>query len=158
MGGSAGGCREHAPLRIEPEVGQSPENLGQTVSNKPWDVLQEDESWLHVANDVFNEGPEPPLVFDPELVAGNGEGLTRDARRNDIHDTTPYPAAERSKVAPDRSRIHPPFRHARSQYCGRISLPLDVTDRAKARDGSLESEGDAANAGTYSQLIHPLLR
>jgi hypothetical protein len=45
MRGTEGGCGDTVPLRIVPERGQVPENLGHASSSKePWDVLQQDEA------------------------------------------------------------------------------------------------------------------
>ena len=70
MRGTTSGCAEQAPLRIEPEVGQSPEKIGGSESNKPGDVLHEDESRSHLANDPDEFFTEVPLVLEAPLLSG----------------------------------------------------------------------------------------
>jgi hypothetical protein len=55
------GCREHVPLRIEPERGQVPENLAEPPAavdrKETWDVLQERDAWSYLAKNPCDVGP-----------------------------------------------------------------------------------------------------
>lgn len=152
--GTDAGRGEHAPLRIEPQVGQRSENLVHPSIKQPCDVLQEDELGSHVANDARDVRPDPSLVLLRVALAGEGDRLARESRRDDIHDSTPRSAVEGRDIVPDRSRIqglrfHP--RHVNGRGKG---FPLDV---AHATVSSAECESDAklepADSGTKSQPI-----
>jgi hypothetical protein len=69
-----------------------------------------------------------------------GSGLEAWVAPNDeIHASTPSSSVEGSHVAPDRSRIHPPFCHARDQEGGGKGFPLHVHDDARREACSSES-------------------
>ncbi len=106
-----------------------------------WDVLEEAELGLALRDDALDVGPDPPLVLDPALLTGCGEGLAREARNDAIHDSTPRSSIEGAEVGPDRSLRKGPVLHARRQNrCG-IRLDLDVADRASSSsEGKVQTE------------------
>jgi len=65
------------------------------------DVLKENESWLNLGNDAPDLGPEVALVGLSEPLPGDGMRLTREARSDEIHRSTPASAVEGGKVRPD---------------------------------------------------------
>lgn len=154
VGGSRLLRREQVPFRIEPHPRQIPEDGGKSSSNKPRHVLQEDNSGLHLANDLGDGRPDPPLVLLALPLAGGAPRLARESRSDEIHDSTPRATVEGGKVAPDRNRFQEPVRHARCQYRGGMSLPLDVTDRAKpSGSDKSEAEGEAPVAGAQLEDV-----
>jgi hypothetical protein len=139
---------QHRPLRIEPKRGQVPENGTESVVNKePWHVLQEDESRFHVAKDADDSRPEPTVVILPLPLPGAAPRLTREARRDDIHDATPRAAVEGEQVIPDRSRIQGLVFHPRHEGGRRVGVPLNMTNGLVGRDGQVDSELEATNPG-----------
>jgi len=90
------GRAEHEPFRIEPELGQVPENGLEPASNKSRDVLEKDPAGSNLANDPRNVWPDPSLVCDPSALAGDAPGLAAKTRSDKIHDSTPRPAIEGS--------------------------------------------------------------
>ena len=72
----ADSCRaEHAPFRIEPEIGQLSKYTSDIPSKQTWDVLQEDESGFHLANDASDMRPGIAFVVGGEFflpAAENG--------------------------------------------------------------------------------------
>jgi len=54
--------RKHVPLRIEPDVGQGPENGVKSSRSDPWDVFQEDDTRSNTAKDAVDGWPDPPVV------------------------------------------------------------------------------------------------
>ncbi len=142
------GRREHTPFRIEPERGQVSEYLSAIPSKQVWDVLQKDEPGSYVANDACDIGPSVPIVVGPELFSGRAERLTREARSDAIHDSTPSFAVERSKVAPDRSLSQRSRLHLVDQVRSGERFPLHVTDDASLWARKSEAELESASAGT----------
>jgi hypothetical protein len=119
------------------------------IPKDSWNILQEDSVGLDFPDDSGDGGPEVPLVIDSPLLSGDGEGLTGETSREDIHSATPRFAVERDKVIPDRSRSQPPFFHPRRQRCGGIGFPFDVTDAAViVSECKSDSEFEPAAAGT----------
>ncbi len=148
------GCPEQIPFRIEPERGKVAEDVIQTVPNKSGDVLKKHSSWSHVVDDSGDVRPEPPLVFDAALLAGGAERLAREARRDEIHDSTPRATAEGGEVIPDRRRIQRAFRHTTGKRAGRIRFSLDVANSSVSGQSQAESKLKPADPGTESQAIH----
>lgn len=144
----------HAPFSIEPRFGQVPEYVVDASACQARDVLQEDGSLgSRVANDPGDERPEPTFVVGLGAFSRRAPGLAREARRDDVHDSTPRSSVEGLKVIPDRRRIQPPVFHARRQDCGRKGFPFDVTHGADSRAGGSETEIDPSNPGTEGDSV-----
>lgn len=62
--------------------------------NMTGDVLEEDQRGVRLADDASHGGPEVPLVVGAASLAGEGEGLARVARHDEIHCATEEPAWE----------------------------------------------------------------
>jgi len=148
----------HAPLSIEPRFGQVPEYVLESSLRQARHVLQEDgSSGFRVANDPEDGGPEPSRIVGLSALPRGRPGLAREARSDEIHDSTPASSVEGSQVRPDRARIQPSVTHARRQDGGRKGFDLHVTYGADSRAGGVESERDASDPGAKSQLIDGLL-
>lgn len=144
---------ETVPLRIEPEAGHVTEDRSDSVSNKPGDVLEKHPARSNLPNDSRDVGPEPPLVCEPELLSGAGEGLAREASSDAIHDSTPRAAVESKHVSPDGSGLKDPFFHARHQDLSGRVLPLHEADRASARNRQGHAEVEPADSGAERQDV-----
>tara|TARA_R110000824_G_scaffold42788_2_gene125540 strand:+ start:2622 stop:2978 length:357 start_codon:yes stop_codon:yes gene_type:complete len=70
-------------------------------SKEAWDVLQQYPSGSNFANDPNRLGPHVSLIVCGLLLTGNGEGLTWEARRDDIHASTPGSPVEGLHIVPD---------------------------------------------------------
>lgn len=161
-------CRgTKAPLRIEPEVGQGPENVSDpsSLSSDPWDVLQEHELGSHVANDPCDIGPEPAVVVGAETLAGRAVGLAGEPRRDEMNDATPRSAIEGAQVVPDRRRRQSLVLHPRHEGGRGESVPFDSAHKSGPSTGGevdteLESAGAGAEGehveGAWSHIQHPL--
>jgi hypothetical protein len=147
------GRRKHAPLRIEPELGQVPENSFQASNKEAWDVLQKDPPGLNVANDADNLRPDVAVVALAELLPGDAKRLTGESRSNEIHDSTPRASIEGSEVTPERSRIQGALFHTRRQDRGGIGFPLHVTDDAGGRLGESNAEFESSDAGAEGEDV-----
>lgn len=142
------GSAEQIPDRIEPALGQRPENGGQSVGNNGRNVLQEHEARSHIANDSLDGGPEPAVVGEPPSLPGEAERLARESRNDEIHDSTPRAAIEGVKVVPDRSEIQGRFFHPCHESGRSVGVPLDMTDSAVSGDGIAEPKIEPRDAGT----------
>jgi hypothetical protein len=95
VGGTDVGCSKQTPLRIEPELGQVPENNGQSASgNKGRHIFQPHEVGSNFAKAVDDRGPDPALVLDAVALARRAPRLTGEAGRDDVHASTPASAIE----------------------------------------------------------------
>jgi hypothetical protein len=153
VGSTDGGRGEQVPFRIEPEVGQVPENRSQSGNSEPWDVLQQDEVWSHLTQNPGDVGPDPPLVLDAASNAGLRERLTRETGRDEIHSAAPRSAVEGRDVVPDRSRIQGLVRHPRHEDGRRMGVPLDVTHSPvpAGPEDELEAELNPSGPGTHGE-------
>lgn len=145
---------EQAPLRIEPEVGQSPEKVGESHPNEAWDVLHEDESGSHFTNDPDELFSEVPFVAEPTALSCNGPWLTWDPSRDEIHSTSPSRTVERGKVIPDRRLIQDLVLHPRHESGRRTGFPLNVSHGSySVSEGELERKGNASVTGAEVQGV-----
>lgn len=125
---------EHAPLRIEPQRGQIPENDVKSAAGEGGHVLHEDDTWSHFANDsgVLKPKTGSSTFFKSGSFACDADVLTRESSSDAIHDAAPRSAVEGDNIRPDRSVIQSAVLHTRRQYCGGIGFPLHETHRASA--------------------------
>lgn len=121
------------------------------LDGEPWDVLEEHDPWVALADDAHDVGPDPSLVVGAAPLACDAVGLAREPRHDAIHCSTPRATVEGGEVAPDRSRIERPVLHARRQYLDGMSFPLDHAHRASSRKGSSDTEVEAADSGAEGQ-------
>jgi len=141
-------ARKHAPLRIEPEVGQSPEKIGGSESNKPADVLHEDEARSHLVNDSDKLLSEVPLVVEALAFSGGTPRLARDSRSDAIHDSTPRSTVEGAEIRPDRRLIQVAVAHPRCQDFNARGFPLHITDASSVWNCKSESQLESSIPGT----------
>jgi hypothetical protein len=148
MGGADIGRLETTPLRIEPHLGQVTEDDIESPNKEGADVLHEDVSGLHLANDSGELRPEAGTLAleDSKLEAGPADVLTGEAASNEIHDSTPRAAVEGDNVRPDRCRSQGAVLRARSQDRGGISFVFHATDRA-SDSAALEAKVKPSPAG-----------
>jgi hypothetical protein len=150
--GTCLGCGKHTPFRIEPAFGQVPENDSESPSaGEGWHVLQEHESWPHVANDSPNIRPKPSFVVEAAAFACRRPRLTREARMDEIHAAAKRCAVEGDKVVPDKSLTQGRLFHPRHEAGRRVGVPLNVTHtsvlHSEESAGCGDSESDAVIAG-----------
>lgn len=155
MRGEDIGCSNRHPVRIEPEIGQIPENDGQSASgNKGRHIFQEDDPRSHFANAIPNIWPDPPFVLGALAFPRRAPWLTGETGSDEIHASTPAAAVEGEQVVPDRRRSQRAVCHTRDQPRGGKGFPLHVTDGAVIGDHEPDGEFKAASPGTKSHAIH----
>jgi hypothetical protein len=112
------------------------------------DVFEQYPLRAYAAKDPGDGRPEVAFVSDSSLEPGDAERLAREARRDDIHASTPASAVEGAKVVPDRSFTQRRVRHSRHER-GRCScFPLNETHSSVSGFGEVEPEFEAASPGT----------
>lgn len=120
----------------------------------PADVFEETQCGLSLLNDSSDARPKVPRIIRSTPLTGEAERLARVAASDAIHNSTPRATVEGSQVAPDRSRSHGFFFHARRQYRRGESFPLNVTDNAsRSACGKLNSEVEPADAGAEREHV-----
>jgi hypothetical protein len=122
------------PLREVPDVGQVCEYSSESpgIGKEAADVFHEDERGSSLANHSKESFPKPSLVISAELLACNGERLTRNAPRNEIHKSLPRSPIERSEIVPYRCFIQGFVFHPRHESgCG-VGFPLDETNATQS--------------------------
>lgn len=149
------GRLKQVPFRIEPHFGQVFEDIAEAMPGKLGCVLQEDPSGLNLAKDASEVGPEPSLIVEASTSSCHGEGLAGEARRDEIHDSTPRLAVKGCEIVPDRSEIQPLVCHPRHEDARGVGIPLDEEATViVVSEGQLETELEPANPGTKSHAIH----
>jgi hypothetical protein len=84
VGCSHVGCSKQAPFRIEPEVGQVPEDFGEPKAEMPAYVLQHDEAGSQTAYGISNSRPEVSVIVGSFSFACMAERLARVARADQV--------------------------------------------------------------------------
>lgn len=91
-------------------------------------VLEEDGSGSHVGDDSGDDRPDVSVVGLALALSGEGEGLAREARNDEIHDSTPRATVEGSKVRPDWGIVESAITNGTHDTRGSESLPFHVAD------------------------------
>lgn len=146
----AGGT-EHRRLQ---SVAHSDQRLSESPnppkSNEIWDILDEDQGRLALADDARQVADEVSRVVSGGASSSARIGLTGDSASDEIHNSTPRASVEGGNVRPDRRRSHGSRFHRRDQVCGGECFPLHVAHGASRLAGevqpSLESGVSGADA------------
>jgi hypothetical protein len=121
VGCSAVCRRKHRPLRIEPEVGQRSEYGIKSPASDRWDVLHEDISRSHFANDSVHLPPEAAaLAGETCAFAGDADVLAGKTPSNDIDSPSPCGPVELGNVIVN---LH---------VCGQVAIGLPRPQNATA--------------------------
>lgn len=151
MRGSGICSGKRPPLRIEPDFGQGPENGSEpSARSEAWNVLQQDVSGSHLANDSGQLEEEPAAgPGDPGALAGDAEVLAREASSHDVHESTPGSPVEGRDVVPDGGVLERPVEHAVAEDGLGVGLFFDEADGAEAADelGALLEPGRSGEEG-----------
>ena len=105
-------------------------------------VFQEHERRARFVNNAQDLREQMARIALALPLSGEAERLARVARKQAIHDSTPWAAIEGSQVTPERSELHGAVRHARRQDSDRADFPLNVADDASAETTPFESGGE----------------
>lgn len=152
MGGADRFRAEHVPLDIEPERGQTTEDMSESVSNKSRHVLTNDPSGSNFPNDALDVGPEPALVFDAELLTGRAERLTGEAGRNEVNHSRKGRRIELVDRADEYRRwIQGLFFHPIQEGGCSVAFPFDVAHTAKPREQEPEAELESSDSGAQRE-------
>lgn len=147
------GRREHLPFRIEPEIGQSPENDVKPASNKNSHVLHEDVGWLRVANDPEHVEPETRArARQASSVASNADVLAREAAADDVDTLSPGGTVEGSDVVMDREARQRAVLLASLQDRATVGVDLDRADAAVAEQFACQDP--TTDASEQVQFAH----
>jgi hypothetical protein len=140
---------QHRPFRIVPDTGQGPEYGVDPSNSEGSDVLQDDVSRFHLANDAGDvEEDARPLSSDACTCSGEGDVLAWESCTDDIDLTHERSAVEVGDVAaPHRARIQSLIFHPRQEHGRCVGIPLDTADQACSEhgtDGKVEPSDTAA--------------
>lgn len=94
------------------------------------DVLKEDPLRPRLNDDAADVRPEVAFIGRAEAFTRCRERLTRIARRDDIHASTPASAIEGLEIVPDRSAIQGRIFHPCHESGRCVGFPLDVSHSA----------------------------
>lgn len=149
--GAAVGRREHAPFRIEPEVGQRPENSVEPSNKEPWDVLHEDEARSHFANDTKHLEPEAAAgAVESGALPGDGDVLAWKPTGDDVDTSTPGGPVEGSDVVMDWELRQAAVGLPRLQDAAAVGVNLDGADAPVPEQEA--AEDPAADTSEEMQL------
>lgn len=147
----AGGT-EHRRLQ---SVAHSDQRLSEppdpAKSNEIWNILDEDQGRLALADDAREVPDEVSRVVASGASSCAGVGLTRDAASDEIHDSTPRASVEGGNVRPERRRSHGTRFHRCNQVRGGECFPLHVADRASRHSGEVEASLESAISGADAE-------
>ena len=127
------------------------------VRQRAGHVLQENACWLGLGNNTSDVGPEIAGVSGASSLAGDGEGLTREAPNDEIHDATPSAPIEGTEIRPDRGTIQPSVVHASAEDCLAERVRFDVGDDAGLRERELDTEVERPDPRAEREAIHAVI-
>jgi len=79
--------------------------------NEAWYVLQQCDSWSHLAKDSVDVGPEISGIISSSSLPCDTEWLTREAANDAIHDASPRAEVLAGEVTNDGGHVQPSFLH-----------------------------------------------
>jgi hypothetical protein len=143
--------REEACRKAVAHADQSAGDFGEAEAEMMGDILEEDERWLHFADDAGDMGPEVARVVRTPALARDRERLARITRSDDIHRAAPRAAVEGGNVVPDNSLIQGRVFHPRHESgCG-VGFPFDMANSTISGEGDGEPEIEPACAGAEGE-------
>jgi hypothetical protein len=143
--------REESCRKAVAHADQSCGDFGETEAEMMGDILEEDERWLHFADDAGDMRPEVARVVRTPALARDRERLARITRSDDIHRAAPRAAVEGGNVVPDNSLIQGRVFHPRHESgCG-VGFPFDMAHSTISGDGDGEPEIEPACAGAEGE-------
>jgi hypothetical protein len=146
--------REQSDLTRKTKSAQvSPYALGTAAAEHPLNVLDEDEPSPGLNENASGCRPEIAGIFALKSLAGEAMRLARDAANEAVHCATPSSAVEGSGIAPHRSFIQETLLHRCHQVRDGEGFPLHHADAASAGKRQLDSEIEAAAAGTDGEHV-----
>src|SRR5690348_14670465 len=150
---SAHGARaDDRPLRIEPELGQVPENFSECVpvvcSKEPWDVFHEDVARSNDANHPRHPRPEPPRVLPTFPAPRLRDGLAREAAADEIDAGVELAGVSHVSVE-KRSALCGPMG---SEDASAVVIDLDLPDDLHA--GTLKPKVESSDPAEEGANLH----
>ena len=139
--------REQSFRNAEAQAFQLASDLAISEVEMIGDVFEEHPFGSALCDDPCNVRPQVPGIVRATALAGDAERLARIARREAIHDATPWPAVKAGNVIPDRCLIQDRLFHSRHEDGRGVGVPLDVTHSTVSGLGQLKPEVEASGAG-----------
>lgn len=140
-----GARSEHAPLRIEPERGQIPENGIESPNSEICAVFHKDVSGSNFANHAHEFQPKSRLLaLDARSTAGRADVLARESARNNIHSSSPRSPVEGADVIPDGKRWQDSVVLPFDEDLAAIRLDLDGANGPVSEDEPAENSASSA--------------
>ena len=107
-------------------LGDLVESKGQVTGH----VFEKDDPWFSFTNDASDMGPQMARIILSTSFASKTEGLTRVARSECIHDSTPRAAVKGLQIRPYRRFIQATCFHCLSQDFDGSGFVFHTTDCA----------------------------
>lgn len=124
-------------------------------SSDACDVLQKESCRTAIVGNVEDaEEQAASRAIESRTASCHTEVLAREARSDEIHESTKPSAVEGEKVGPHRCRIQAAFLNARCHVCGCVGFPLNVAKdaRREAHVGEPGSQSLAEHADAGAQF------
>jgi len=137
---------QHSPSRIIPQRGQVAENTSKPARSENWGVFHEHVARSHLANDsslFFPQAASRPVDSFSGAVRG-ADVLTREAARDDIHQSTPRLAIEGAHVIPDWKRFEASVVLSGEQHSPGVVVDFDSADGSPSTEFASEYAASSA--------------
>lgn len=131
-------------------------DLGKSQIDVSLDVLNEDRSGLHFADDARDLGPQVPGISLTAPLSGQAKWLAGITGREEMNASAPRSAVEGSQIVPDRCLIQGRVRHPCHESGRSMSFPLDETCSAISGLSDGETKLEAAVSGTERDAVERL--
>jgi hypothetical protein len=94
-------------------------------------ILQEHVAGSKVPNNCRRGRPEVALIIGALAPSGDGVGLARESRSDEIHDASPLVAVEGAYISPDGGVVERPVRDAGLDELLAVGVIFDIADRPR---------------------------
>jgi hypothetical protein len=143
---------QHTPFRIEPHLGQVPENSSKPSNSEERGVFHPDPLGSNLANDPGKLAPKPGMLsIDPGSLAGAADVRAGKPARNDVNNSSPRSSVKMAHVRPNRERLEESIiLSLRENLCG-VGITFNGAHGSPSKE--LASENASTSAREKSQLI-----
>lgn len=151
MGGSHRGSRYNVPFDTVPRLGQVPEDFAEIAeAKKPRDILQERDSWSHLAYDPDGVRPQVAPVRLGLPLPGRAERLAWEPAADDVDEAPPGPPIEPADVPEHREPGEASFAHPPCERPPAMPVDLDRADRPMPKEDIAEDSAASPRKKVHS--------
>lgn len=117
-------------------------------------VFEDNDSRLEDLDPTQDVGPDPSVVFRAEPLSCDADWRTREARRDDVHQSTKARPGEVCEIAcENRRRLQGRVFHPLQEEGRGAGFPLDVAQNTQSAEGDVNAEIEHPDAAAQAESM-----